>query len=171
MSACQAKPQPEGCMNPCDDVFLCATVERGFNSEGTTGEYVYTITVQNCSSSVISGQIDVILGKGVCSDESPSVPTNNPLGDILVPSDFSACSDNGTFNNMWNGVIDTVVISNLQILPGSFQFWFRFSRELTDYLYLPSTVKLSGRVRDPLCKNPCRIEKCIRVDGDCLTHL
>ena len=171
--ACGPLSNPTNCLNPCDDVFLCVNVERAQNEAGTIDEFVYTVTIQNCSKSILrNANVFVKLGGFVCADASITVAQG------VIPSpaiDIETCG-NGTANEDWNGIstgnidstLTSLIFGSLYIPPGSWQGWFRFTsdRAVTDSSRLSSTVMLKAGVLDSACQNPCRLEKCLEVDGD-----
>lgn len=179
---CGNAQEPDGCLNPCDDVHLCVNVARASRPTPDNlqieDEFYYTITVQNCSSSTLSNvRLYLRLGALICDNTAPQTPSSNAIGNIAnLERDTNFCDAAVDANAMWNGNPDDIYASlnrlnaqSFDIPPGSFQAWVRFtSFKLEQQARLPSTVAVRADVRDSVCKYPCSIDKCVEVDGDCI---
>ena len=177
-SACGFRNAPTGCMNPCDDVFLCVNVERAQSENGELDEFLYTVTIQNCSKSTLrGGEVYVKLGGFICNMNSANA-ISQAVGQLgsTTGRDWENCS-NGSFSpNSWTGdsnlsIMDDTnkIFDGLYIPPGSWQGWFRFTSHRSagaGSSRLSSTVVFKANVIDSTCQAPCRIEKCVEVDGD-----
>ena len=175
MSVCQQKLSAEGCLVPCEDVTLCVAVERGIDANESTNEYLYTISLQNCSSSTLVGDFSILLGAGIyCDDTLANTSIEGTYTGHSICNELGATVRTNASSPMWTGLTPTsIIVKNAHIKPGSVQFWYRFKRDVDpdNAVYLPSQVSFVGKVQDAVCKYPCKIMKCVHADGDCLTPL
>lgn len=125
------------------------SLEASFRREESQDEveFFYKITVRNCSSITLH---DVLL----------KFTLSSPAYNVTVEScGVKVCGE-------WNGVTKKYIFRKFTLVPGIFEFWIRFRRELGAENFFPSVLHLTGHPEGFVhkCEYSCGIQKCCVVD-------
>ena len=154
----------ECCIEPidvCNSVQICATVERALNESVSKVEFLYRITIKNCSSTPLP---NVLLKMTLNTSWKTNCTIENEAFDVEMEG---CCFLQKKFLRQWNGFSRTHLFDAFTLEPGSIEIWIRFMRNHhPDEFFLPTSITLMMKPPKNFsgCNFPCGFQKCLTVD-------